>query len=649
MKDLRKKILSALLTAALLTTAMPYAAYAQSASDEYDAITDPAGKISDNNVNIVYEPAKEKRGGIQIAEPPVVIDGTENTVLFDDEQKPEIIKGTFDESAPGYGSQFEEGSLPDLAYKAFEERKFSEEEMDSGSAEITVDISSLGLTQDDINIDTISIACNVFFYDHPESEYFSFKTVSMMSRGDGICTEVIYDVYFLKNCKERIKNFNEGISDFKSQFDYSADAVDQYKNIQDYISSHTAYNHEYLQDETGYREKHPDVLPYNAYGLLADHDKVVCESYAKSYKALCDAVGLPCVFVAGYSAQEPGQFSSIDHAWNYIKIDGKWYAIDCTWDDYDKNKTIDGETCYTSLTIYRYFCNNKYFTGDSSADHKAGSTFTENSPYEFDLPKLITGTDRPGKDFQITDICLTPVDSETSGNFIKYMVNCKKYYRGTFILGGYELGRYIKNTELNIKQDTKITADDIVIPEGSTLKINSADADVHDLMFSTDGVAVTAEPGAAFEWDNVNIIGRDGANESAPTINIKNGASYTRGTRAGLNGFLLDENTKYIQTSPSDTASGVWCMYAADLRKSNVVEINMNGRSVDSIAAFQAEYDENNKMISIRKLQLAADADGTTASVSLTVPDAGSVDAAALYITDTKGGAPLTGKIVWDN
>ena len=148
--------------------------------------------------------------------------------------------------------------------------------------------------------------------------------------------------------------------------------------------------------------------------LLADHDSVVCESYAKAYKALCNAVGLPCMFVAGCGTSVPGQFESNNHAWNYIRIDGKWYAIDCTQDDFDKDIKFQDEKYYVNATMYKYFYNNKYFTGGSSADHRVAGKLLSNSSVEFDFPELFVEEKYPGVDMQITDICLTPVEAEIS-------------------------------------------------------------------------------------------------------------------------------------------------------------------------------------------------------------------------------------------
>lgn len=49
--------------------------------------------------------------------------------------------------------------------------------------------------------------------------------------------------------------------------------------------------------------------------------KAVCFSYAGSYKALCDNLGLECEILYGSN-----------HAWNRVKVDGQWRYVDVTWD-----------------------------------------------------------------------------------------------------------------------------------------------------------------------------------------------------------------------------------------------------------------------------------------------------------------------------
>ena len=60
----------------------------------------------------------------------------------------------------------------------------------------------------------------------------------------------------------------------------------------------------------------------------------VCEGYAKAFKAVCDKLEIPCVLVDG-SANSAGNPQPTDgHMWNYVQMeDGKWSAVDVTWND----------------------------------------------------------------------------------------------------------------------------------------------------------------------------------------------------------------------------------------------------------------------------------------------------------------------------
>ena len=85
----------------------------------------------------------------------------------------------------------------------------------------------------------------------------------------------------------------------------------------------------------------------NLYGALYDQ-KVVCEGYARLFKSLMDKLDIPCVFVSGIGNSDG---KTEDHAWNYVFLKGKWYAIDATWDD----PIIIGNGLVSKDIKYKYF------------------------------------------------------------------------------------------------------------------------------------------------------------------------------------------------------------------------------------------------------------------------------------------------------
>jgi transglutaminase/protease-like cytokinesis protein 3 len=63
--------------------------------------------------------------------------------------------------------------------------------------------------------------------------------------------------------------------------------------------------------------------------------KAVCQGYSTLYKILCDQTSLECEIITGTSkttfndiGKAPGR---MDHAWNAVKIKGKWKLVDATW------------------------------------------------------------------------------------------------------------------------------------------------------------------------------------------------------------------------------------------------------------------------------------------------------------------------------
>ena len=76
---------------------------------------------------------------------------------------------------------------------------------------------------------------------------------------------------------------------------------------------------------------------HNAYGALVN-GTAVCEGYAKALQYLLQRAGIQSFLVFGESVN-PATQKRESHAWNYVRIDGKYYHVDATWND-------QGETLY---------------------------------------------------------------------------------------------------------------------------------------------------------------------------------------------------------------------------------------------------------------------------------------------------------------
>lgn len=124
----------------------------------------------------------------------------------------------------------------------------------------------------------------------------------------------------VSDAQEYVDKLNKAIEDFPVSGDTRQE---QLLSIHDYISQFTYY------------DTNADFAS-SALGALVEPG-VVCEGYSKGFKLICDRLGIPCVLVFG----NYNRSTNTAHMWDYVQMeDGKWYAVDVTWDDLDNDDVV---------------------------------------------------------------------------------------------------------------------------------------------------------------------------------------------------------------------------------------------------------------------------------------------------------------------
>ena len=82
--------------------------------------------------------------------------------------------------------------------------------------------------------------------------------------------------------------------------------------IYNYICANVTYDYEGNENHT--------TLCHSAYAAIVKH-KAVCQGYATLLYRMLMECGVPCRYI-----------TSKEHAWNIVKLDGKYYNVDSTWD-----------------------------------------------------------------------------------------------------------------------------------------------------------------------------------------------------------------------------------------------------------------------------------------------------------------------------
>lgn len=127
--------------------------------------------------------------------------------------------------------------------------------------------------------------------------------------------EEVYDVYSIDDHKKMYARIQNIISKIDSNLPEASKAYKVYELLANEI--------EYAYDENG----QIDVETDNAQGLRGAlvNNRCVCAGYAKALQQVLETIGIECKYISGETAVE-------GHAWNQIKIDGKWYNADLTYD-----------------------------------------------------------------------------------------------------------------------------------------------------------------------------------------------------------------------------------------------------------------------------------------------------------------------------
>lgn len=264
-------------------------------------------------------------------------------------------------------------SYSKVIYNAFKNNK---ENLKTGTYKIKFgkDFDTL-LSQEngsDLLQDYYQTAMETFLYDNPDVFYLAptkmyiniqttkkvFVTIYEVFIDSGENANYLADGY---TSKQQIENYekqiNQEVQKILAVANQGKNEYQKIKKIHDYLVENISYDQSLSKDNI-----------YNMYGALVNKE-CVCEGYAKAFKYLLDKIGVESIIVIGDATDSQGKNQS--HAWNYVKYDGTWYAIDVTWDD----PIIIGDFGLLEKK-YRY----KYFLKGSETmnkDHFISNTFID--------------------------------------------------------------------------------------------------------------------------------------------------------------------------------------------------------------------------------------------------------------------------------
>ena len=84
----------------------------------------------------------------------------------------------------------------------------------------------------------------------------------------------------------------------------------------------------YLHDWLLYQLEYDNSLKWSSAESALTRGLGTCQAYESAYSKLLTAVGI-------INSETRDTYDG--HTWNAVKLDGKWYQVDCTWDDTSDN------------------------------------------------------------------------------------------------------------------------------------------------------------------------------------------------------------------------------------------------------------------------------------------------------------------------
>lgn len=267
-----------------------------------------------------------------------------------------------------------------IIYRAFESNK---EQMKTGTYQIELgnsfsDILSQTNGQDKLG-EYYQSAIEAYTYDNAEVFYLSPKKMYLNIETTTRGGNSTYNVYI--NSGDEANYLTEEFNS-KEEVEQAIVQIEQVKNQILQNKTGNAYEdikmvHDYLVDTITYDSSLSKQNIYNVYGALVNRE-CVCEGYARAFKYLLDELDIPCVLVIGIGTNSQGETEN--HAWNYVQLQGNWYAVDSTWDD----PVIIGGGTATDDSKYKYF-----LVGEEAInqDHSPSGQFTEGGK-TFSYPSL---------------------------------------------------------------------------------------------------------------------------------------------------------------------------------------------------------------------------------------------------------------------
>lgn len=215
-----------------------------------------------------------------------------------------------------------------------------------------------------IHKDDIKAYFATVFFENPQYYYVvrSFSGTTNSAGYMGKLTKLSYSVNSMEPVRETWAEIAKATEEIL--FNISPDMTDFEKvmTVHDYMDLHYVYD---ITDTD------------QTYMILLDK-RGVCAAYAEAFQHVMNVLGIECTLVTS---------DDMGHIWNMVKLDGRWYHADITWDDPIPDQFA--EVCHEYILLSTKAIEAKGHYG-FTAPYSAVSTVYNNAEWHDEMSALVT-------------------------------------------------------------------------------------------------------------------------------------------------------------------------------------------------------------------------------------------------------------------
>lgn len=178
--------------------------------------------------------------------------------------------------------------------------------------EVSLSKQGIDLGMDETDIDRI-FQCVLM--DHPELFYVKGYSYTKYNRNDKLIAVRFSGSYGMSRewVWNRKAEIDRTVEDLLANVTGLSDDYDKVRYVYETIIKNTKYDLDSPDNQ-------------NIYSVFVNHSSV-CQGYAKAVQYLLNRMGVECALVQGTVDTGEG------HAWNLVKVNGRYYYVDATWGD----------------------------------------------------------------------------------------------------------------------------------------------------------------------------------------------------------------------------------------------------------------------------------------------------------------------------